>query len=284
MAGTFAAVRRRRRALQNYRMEKFCWQTRRCRTMLTSTINCRYGPTVFIGKYVLLSDSSSICVDFWGAHCDKCRSCAHTENLQQKEPAELCWILPLSLHETLTLTLCLHDSAKLQKMPLHPQKQTVTLCHSLLPAGWNTDCTSCHSREESGGRMDPDRAHSWSFRAIQKSDTGLLRDLSHLGFEVQKSQRWKWAHCPQNKMKSYVDSLQSPLVKKNNLYFIIIWTLENFGRLLCSLSCAKWIGDPRSCVSHNEPLWVKCWCMNSSRVSNLDSKSFRWANASPVTS
>lgn len=127
MAGTFAAVRRRRRALQNYRTEKFCWQTRRCRTMLTSTINCRYDPTVFIGKYVLLSDSSSICVDFWGAHCDKCRSCAHTENLQQKEPAEPCWILPLSLHETLTLTLCLHDSAKLQKMPLHPQKPTVTL-------------------------------------------------------------------------------------------------------------------------------------------------------------
>lgn len=145
-------------------------------------------------------------------------------------------------------------------MPLHPQKQTVTLCHSLLPAGWDTDCTSCHSREESGGRMDPDRAHSWSFRTIQKSDTGLLRDLSHLGFEVQKSQRWKWAHCPQNKMKSYVDILQSPLVKKNNLYFIIIWTLENFGRLLRSLSCAKWIGDPRSCVSHNEPLWVKCCC------------------------
>lgn len=110
-----------------------------------------------------------------------------------------------------------------------------------------------------------------------------MRDLSHLGFEVQKTKRWKWAHCPQNKMKSYVDSMQSPLVKKQQLYFIIIWTLENFGRLFRSLSCAKWIEDPRSCVAHNEPLWVKWWCMNS-WVSNLDSKSLRQANASPVKS
>lgn len=55
--------------------------------------------------------------------------CAPMASVQHKEPAEPCWIVSFSLHETLTLTFCLRDSAQLQKMPFHPQKHgLVTLC------------------------------------------------------------------------------------------------------------------------------------------------------------